>query len=172
MLAKPVAALTAEDLARHPVWVFDGDAESAPGGDETWVVPIRDLPVADLANRLVAASLRVGGRPVLGLLGNVSLHDARMTREFLTLSVLHDGAWFHLARYHDADFDRRGPAQLAARFDLPVAEVFPIRYDISAAAVGVPEVVRGLILAEPAERLTDAERLDWIIASMDERSAR
>jgi hypothetical protein len=46
---------------------------------------------------------------------------------------------------------------LAGFLGLHVEEVFPIRYDISGVAVGLDEVVRGEIPAEPAERLTGEE---------------
>jgi hypothetical protein len=163
MDAKPVADLTPDDLARFPVWEFDTGGESVPGRDETWGVPVPQLPVTSLCSRIVGVALRIAGREQVGLLGNIDLADPRVTREFATLSVWDGGGWFHLARYFDLDRDRAGPGQLAELLSLPVANVFPIGYDLSGLAVGHPEVVRGSIDAEPEVRLTDAERMALIL---------
>jgi hypothetical protein len=162
MGAKPVANLTPGDLVRFPVWEYDNDNETLPGRDETWVVPVTNLPVSSLSGRVVGVSLGLGGRNEVGLLGNIAVANARATREFATLSVYHKGSWFHLARYFDYDWDRRGPTQLAEFLGLTVAEVFPIWYDLSKVALGHPEVLRSRIEAEPAERLTAPQRMALI----------
>lgn len=120
--------------------------------------PVSRLPVDSLSNRIVGtrAVLR-SGREVWATLGNVSLWNVRQTRQFLTVSVELGHRWFHLVRYFDAARDRYGPAGLAAFLGLAVEEVFPISYDISAVARGLPEVVRGKIPAEPEERLSEDE---------------
>ena len=164
--AKPVDALTPEDLARFPVWEYDIGNESRRGRDETWVVPVSELPVSSLSNRVAGVTLRLGSREAVGLLGNIDLNDPRATREFVSLSVYHAGSWFHLARYFAFDWDRRGPEQLAAFLGLPVGEVFPIRYDLSGIAVGHQEAVLGRIDAEPEVRLTEAERMDLIFRAL------
>jgi hypothetical protein len=159
---KPVADLTPDDLAQFPVWEYDVCRESLPGRDETWVVPVRDLPVASLSNRVLGVALRYGGGEQVGLLGNIDLASPRSTREFATLSVWCGGSWFHLARYFDPDRDQCGPAQLAAILGLPVEDIFPVHYDLSKVAVGHPAVVRGRIDAEPTLRLTEAQRMALI----------
>ena len=113
MKAKSVAYLTPNDLAQFPVWEYDNGGESLPGQDETWVVPVLELPVASLSNRVVGVSVRHGSREWVGLLGNVELGVLRFTREFAALSVWHDGFWFPLARYFDLDREQRGPERLA-----------------------------------------------------------
>jgi hypothetical protein len=160
--AKPVNALTPDDLARFPVWEYDNGGQSLPGRDETWVVPVPELPVTSLSNRVVGVSLRSGCREWAGLLGNVELNDPRSSREFAIISVWRDGTWFHLARYFDVDFERRGPEQLAEHLGLRIGDVFPLRYDLVGIATGHAEVVRGRIEAWPAVRLTDAERMAMI----------
>jgi hypothetical protein len=163
MKAKPVAALTPNDLARHPVWEYDIGHETLPGRDETWVVPVKALPVTDLTNRLASTALRLRNGQVLpGLLGGVSLQDAFCNQQFLGLSIWHDNGWFHLVRRHDSDFPAMGPAALAARLALPLEQVFPIAYDISGWARGLPEVLRGEVTPEPEPRLSNAERMDLI----------
>lgn len=71
-----------------------------------------------------------------------------------------DSRWFELARYHDADFERRSPAELAKFIGLPVSDIFPIKYDISDVAVGDPAVLKGTVRAEPEERLTQDQIID------------
>jgi hypothetical protein len=161
MKAKPVAALTPEDLARHPVWEYDIGNESLPGRDETWMVPVKALPVTDLSNRLASTALRLRNGQVLpGLLDGVDLQDAFRNQQFLGLSIWHENGWFHLVRSYESA--RMSPAALAARLGLTVEQAFPIAYDISGWAKGLPEVVRGEVSPEPEPRLSEEERMDLI----------
>jgi hypothetical protein len=73
------------------------------------------------------------------------------------VKIEHRGEWFELARYFDSDYARRSPDRLAAFLGLRVTEVFPIAYDISNVARGDPAVVKGVIQAEPEERLSPEE---------------
>jgi hypothetical protein len=126
------------------------------------VVPVSDLPVATLSNRVVGVTLRFAKREWTCLLGNIDLKHPESTREFATLSIWRDEGWFHLARYFDFDWDECGSDRLAASLGLPTAEVFPIRYDLSGLAVGHPEVIEGRIDAEPEVRLTKNQRMALI----------
>jgi hypothetical protein len=93
-----------------------------------------------------------------GFLGNLDTTNTRFTEHFLTLSVFRsDGAVFHLARYHDFDAIKRSPTTLATFLGLPLEAVFPITYDVSSSVIGPPDVVRGVVTAEPRTRLTRAE---------------
>jgi hypothetical protein len=170
MKAKPVAALSPKDLARHPVWEYDIGHETLPGRDETWVVPVKALPVTDLSNRIAFTALHLRNGQVLpGLLGSVYLQDAFRTQQFLGLSIWHENGWFHLVRRYGDEFAQMGPAALAARLTLPVEQVFPIAYDISGWAKGLPEVVRGEVPPEPEPRLSDAEQMDLIFGRYKKR---
>lgn len=162
MSPRPIADLTLADFAQYPVWEFDLKSESLPGRDETWVLPVLDLPVHSLSNRVVSVSLKIGQQPFWGILGNVDLNDLLASREFTTLTVWIDHHWFHLARYFDIGRDQSGPEQMAAKLGLPVSAVFPIRYDLTGLAIGLPEVIRGQIEAEPDNRLTASQRMELI----------
>jgi hypothetical protein len=130
---RPVASLREDDLRENPVWEFVSTDEP----DETYVHPVEQLPATVLDGRIVGIETQLAnGQSVWALLGNVDLHSAVKTSHFLTVSVRVGDGWFHLARYHDFDFDTRGPAALASRLGLASSEVFPIRYDISAWASG------------------------------------
>ena len=153
--ARPVDALTPTDLARAPVWEFVND-DSQP--DETYVRPVRELPVDSLASRFAATQVALhNGRRLWATLGNVDLNAPRSTRHFLTLSLYLDDGWFHVARYHDFDAEERGPVALARRLGMQLSDVFPIKYDLSQVAIGDPDVIRGAVVAEPSERLSRSE---------------
>ena len=151
---KPVAALTRADLEAHPVWRFvRGDAQR-----EDLVRPVRRVPVAKLVGHLVASEVQLASRShVWGLLGNIDLTNPELTAHFLSLSVLHADRWFHLARYHDPGWVEHGPGALASFLGLAVPQIFPLSYDISRWCIGLSEVVRGEIPAEPPVRLSRAE---------------
>jgi hypothetical protein len=88
---------------------------------------------------------------------NVDVTNARLTEHFLTLSVIRDGRWFHLARYHDFDHAERGPEALARFLELPVDQVFPITCDVTRYARGDAAALHGQIRKAPRERLTRSE---------------
>jgi hypothetical protein len=158
--AKPVEELTLSDVELQPVWRFTGEDRR----DETMVRPVGRLPTSGLRNVLVATPLALsGGSRVWGLLGNIDPASAEKTSHFLTVSVLHHGRWFHLARYHDGDRAERGPEALATFLGLTVPQVFPMAYDISASCIGLAEVARGVIPAEPTHRLSRAELIDLAV---------
>jgi hypothetical protein len=158
---RPVDALTPTDLARAPVWEFVDD-DSKP--DETYVHPVSELPVDSLDGRVAATEVTLrNGRRLLALLGDVDLARPRHTRHFLTLSLYVDNAWVSLARYHDVDAVERGPAAVARRLEMQLSEVFPIEYDLSQVAIGDPQAVRGVVSAEPSERLSRAELISLAV---------
>jgi hypothetical protein len=151
---KKVDELTADDIARNPVWRFT-NSDSA---DETAVQPVKRLPVSNLAGKLVGLRVTLrNGDSVWATLSNIDSENARLNEHFLTLSVVRLGMWFHLARYHDFDYAERGPDALAAFLGLDVDDVFPISYDLCAYAKGDPRALSGVIAKSPAVKLTRAE---------------
>jgi hypothetical protein len=110
---KPIDELTVADLERSPVWQYDLDGEG--DHDETWVRPVKSLPVTDLSSRVVGTVARLAcGEGVFCLLGAISLDDTRRTRQFLGFTAFgKDGERFCLARYFDSDYDSHGPEALA-----------------------------------------------------------
>ena len=156
---KPVEELTIRDLKRYPVWGFDLANEGQDGRDETWVKPVKTLPVTDLSNRIVGTYARLAcGNSVYCLLGNISLNDLRLTQQFLGITVYKNNyEKFFLARYFDIDYDCSGPEALTRFLGMRIEDVFPILYDISSIAVGHDVVIKGTIPQEPAERLPEEE---------------
>lgn len=151
---KPVESLTMADFQAHPVWEYLNDDEI----DETMMCPVEDLPVESLDNRLVGTELRLAnGLQVWALIGNFDVTNSRSTRHFLTLSFDRGGKRFHLARYHDVDFAKRGPEALARFLGLQVDDIFPITVDVRRYVRGDPKALTATVLKEPQEKLTDAE---------------
>lgn len=153
-IAKPVASLSENDLRAHAVWRFDLSEEH----DETYVRPVKSVPVTSLLGKVVAAQvLLANGDRVWATIGNVDVGNAKLTEHFLTLSVLKGGQWFTLARYHDFDRTENGPEALANFLQLPIEDVFPISYDIRQVSTGSPNALKGQVTREPSERLTRAQ---------------
>jgi hypothetical protein len=155
---KAVHELMPSDLANHRVWEFADDME-AELPDETYMRPVEELPVDSLSGRLASAHLTLAnGHTLLALLGNIDLDDPVTTEHFLTITVFHSsGERFDLARYHDVDYERYGPAALAAFLGLPLEAVFPIRYDVSDIASGHADCLSRSIPAVPSSRLSQDE---------------
>lgn len=162
-MKRPVDSLTAKDFAKFPVWRFTND--DSP--DETYVSPVRRLPVEKCAGCVIGCSVRLAnGTTWPSVLANFNPDDSRLVEHFLCLSIFRDdGATFHLARYHDVDAARRGPAALAAFLDLPIEDIFPIAYDVSTIVKGPLNALRGTIPVQPRERLTHQEIISLAVAS-------
>src|SRR5688572_12613425 len=96
---KPVDALEISDFKAHPVWDFTTDDETDDEEvDETWVRPVRRIPVKDLDGKVVGTQVRLAnGGLVWGLLGGVDVNDSRATKHFLGLTVFDKERRFYLA---------------------------------------------------------------------------
>jgi len=154
--SKPIAALTIADLRRHSVWTYVDD--DTP--DETYVTPLTTRPVCDFSNVVFGTEIRLAnGHRHWALLAGLHGKDVRANEQLLGLVVIRHKERFNLARYHDVDYARRGPAALAAWLGLAVSDVFPISYDIRAVATGLPGVVQGTIPQVPQAPLSQSERI-------------
>ena len=151
---KNIESLQVYDLKTYALWKYANDDDVG----ETAVVPVRRIPVSKLTGKLVATEIRLAnGRLVWALLGNIDAENSRLTKHFLTVSILSDGKWFTLSRYHDFDYATHGPDALARFLRLEINQIFPISYDIAHVLKGNPNVVIGQILKQPEEILTRAE---------------
>jgi len=136
------------ELAKYPVWEYINP-------DDTLVRPVVDLPVISLRGRIVGTKLKLSnGMEVWAILSNVHLRNIRKHEQFLAVWIIKDGQWCELARYHDVDRNKRSPDRLAHFLGVQIEDVFPLSYDISTVAIGLPEVVHGIINVEPKEKLT------------------
>jgi hypothetical protein len=146
--------LCGADLEQYPVWEYHNP-------DDVFLRPVLKWPVDSLRGRIVGTKLRLcNGSEVWGILTNIFLQDVRKTEHFLSIWVERGGKWCGLARYHDVDRERRGPASLAAFLELSLDQVFPISYDISTVANGLPETVHGMILTAPRARLNRTQLIE------------
>lgn len=150
---RPVTGLTVLDLTLHPVWRYvDTDDR------EVMVAPVKRLPVKSLDGKIVGTEITLANSEKRwATLSNVDVKNARSTKHFLTLSVLVDLKWIHIARCHDHDYAERGPEFLAKALGLRVDDVYPIQYDIRECATGECESLKTCILKEPSEKLSRAE---------------
>jgi len=151
---KLISSLRVQDIEKYAVWQFTPNHEY----DDTAVQPIKRLPVANLAGKVVGCPVQLAnGESCWGLLGNLHANNTKLNQHFLTLSLERKGRWFHLARYHDFDYDDRGPEALARFLGLGVDDVFPILYDVRKYVRGNPAALAGNVLKEPSIRLTREE---------------
>src|ERR1700733_3698394 len=93
-IAKPTNKLTPDDWEKHPIWTFDLGNEAKPGRDETWMIPIKKIPVANLRNCgcLANASLACG-RAVTVVLWGVKLQVEASPKE-LQYSIWVNETWW------------------------------------------------------------------------------
>ena len=161
-VAKPLRNVPVEELLRFGVWEF---VSESPHRDETWVQPVQNLPVSSLAGRVAALNVRLGDatyRPAI--LGNIDTKNPAHTQHFRTLTLINDtDRWFDLARYHDFDYESRGPRALAEFLGLRISAVFPITYDLAGLVVGTAASLAGQIPAEPVVRLSRAELIKMAV---------
>lgn len=149
--ARPVSALRPDTLREFPLWRYTGADEP----HETWVQPLKSRRTSTLVGKLIGTEVTLAdGTPRWALFGNIDPNDPRLTEHFLTMSLFVRNRWFHLARYHDFDARRRGPAALAASLRRPVGAVFPIAYDLRPYVRGDYPSLAGAITARPRERLS------------------
>lgn len=152
--AKSVESLVVADLEAHSVWKY----ANRDGSGELLIRPIKKIPVRDLSGKLVATKVRFSnGDQSWALIGNVDVSNPRLTEHFLTLSIEHEGKWFSLARYHDYDYEERGPEALSKFLCMNVDDIFPIAFDIRQCAEGDSSALKGSVPKEPRERLSRAE---------------
>ena len=152
---KRAESLTVEDLIAHPVWMFTGSDRKG----ETVVRPVGRLPVTSLSGKILGTTVTLAnGSDVWALLGNIDQNNARLSEHYLTISIERAGRWFHLARYFDVDYARRGPEALATFLSLPPEQLFPITYDVrNYVSGGDPAALCGAIPRLPRKRLSIEE---------------
>ncbi len=162
-----MGALNRQDFNRHPVWEFQVGSEWLPWRDETWLSPVKRLPVESLDNRLVGTILKLAnGQAVRGTLGNISLRNARATRQFIDVEISHNGKSYQLQRAAAPMTPYLNAQGLAEALRLRIEQVFPITYDLSDVAVGDPKIIKGSIEAELPENLSPDDRMKLILESL------
>lgn len=151
MNERKIETLTHRDLADHAIWEYVIDVEERG----VWVIPSSSASISAFDNKLVATMVTLAnGIQLHALIGNVLPSDSEATKHLLTLSVLIGSEWFTLSRYHDFDYSTNGPNDLARKLSLPIADVFPISYDLRHVVVGKDSALKGEVLADATEKLT------------------
>lgn len=138
------------DLERHTIWQY-----TPSGTADVCVKPVTRVPADRLVNRLVASRVTLGnGQRRWALFGSVTADQPRLNQHLMSIGILGNDAWFHLARYYEFDRETRSPQALAEFLGLKIVDVFPISYDLRESVRGTAEALVGTMLAEPVERLT------------------
>jgi len=159
--AKSLSELSVADFEQFPVWEHVYDEEEYP--DETWGIPVTELPVDTLEGRIIGVQIELNNAEQHWAgIGNIDLQDERRTEHLLSISVEKDGVFFPLARYFDVDYDTCGPRQLAESLRLPINAVFPISYDFSHLVRNARISTKREVPQEPAEKLTWEQILELI----------
>jgi hypothetical protein len=157
MTKKTPDTLTVRDFQEHPVWRF--------GRGDAVMVPVSRLPCTTLDGRIVGTRITLADATIMwGALGNIDVAKPDLTKHFLILSIEFNGAWFHLARYHDYDFNERGPVQLSEFLRKPIDQIFPITYDVRSVFKTESEALRGKIERESSEKFTRAELIAMAVS--------
>lgn len=158
--AVDVGVMSERHFRRHPVWEFDVNSEWLPWRDETWMRPVRRLPVRSLGGRIVGTTLTLAnGRRMFGTLSGVSLNHPRATRCFIGASLYVGGRDVQFIGVPSPAYPYVNAAGLARALSLRVEDAFPLSYDLTGLAVGHPDVIRGTIPAERPEQLSDEDEL-------------
>ena len=148
---RPIEGLTVSDIERHGVWAH---IANRPG----FVRPVSTTPVKNLNGKLFAAHVKTrSGREFWALIGMLDAEDSVKNELFKQLSVYNGEAWFQLSRYFDWDYEKSGPQALASFLRMPLAEVFPIEYDLSSWIEAEDFVLKGKFLEQPEKHLSRAE---------------
>lgn len=151
MIKTTIDTISVGDIQANTVWTF------CSGGDLA-IEPVKKIPCTTLNGRIVGTQVELAdGTMVWALLGNINTENPAFSKHFITVSIESRGDWFHLARYHDFDYDERGPAKLSEWLNKPLEQVFPIAYDIRHAFNGESVALKGKIEREPSGKLTRAE---------------
>lgn len=141
-----------QDLASHELWSY------APSATAEILVRPSKGSNGSLSNKLVSTKVRFSnGQVVRALIGNLDCSNFQLNEHFLTLSILFNGNWFHLARYHDPDCQEHGPEELAKFVGKRVDEVFPIDYDLGPSLCHNGVSISGRIFDVPKSPLTREE---------------
>lgn len=160
---KEVGDLTKEDFEANPVWEFVDNHKMS----DTLMSPVKRLPVATLSNRVIGCEIELAsGSKIWGILSNIDLADPRRNELFVSLIFLKGRRRFILARHVDVLRSRLGPAALAKFLMIPLRDIFPIKYDISAFCEGHPECLLGEIEQKPRHAMSLDEMSDYIVSQL------
>jgi hypothetical protein len=154
--------LSKSDVKKFPLWRFTNNDQV----DELEIESIRANQVDDLSGVIVATQVVFHDESKhWALLQNVSLLGKQRNDHFLSVTIYADKRWFPLARYHDVAIDDWGPAKLAAFMNKDIAGIFPIKFDLREVLQSNSNALVGMVLAEPANPLTQDEIIELVLLS-------
>jgi hypothetical protein len=144
--------LTEDDLRTTLVWLG-----STSDRDETAIRPARRSSCKSIEGTIVACTFILkNGRELVGVMFNLT-DNVSLNAHLANAAFLIDGAWFFLARYHDAELKKYGPVALAARVKQSVGKVFPITYEVLHQFNPPSPAQRGELFATPKKKFSRAQ---------------
>ena len=153
-MKKSITEITVRDIKKCPVWRFTNDSAT----NDLEVESIANEAFSNLSGLVIGAKVTFSdGSQHWALLQNVSLAGQKVNDHFLMITIHHDGEWFSLARYHDVNVKKQGPEGLAAFIGMPIANIFPIEYDLRDALKSDSLSLVGVIREEPPSRFSQSE---------------
>ena len=152
---KRMIDMTPEDFSQTPVWEIDNELSS----EEIVVVPLVEYPVqGGLDGRIVGTWVTLANwERRFAILSNISATNKTSNDHMIYLWVRVRDEWKQLARYHDSFYTQYGPQALASALELPVSEVFPIKYDLREIADGDAAALEGTLTEQPIEVLNSVD---------------
>jgi hypothetical protein len=165
---KTVEALVPRDFTEFPIWEYT--LSGGILGGESIVEEVREDVITHLNNRILGTHVMLhNSRLEFCALERLDLDNSLLTEHFLGASFYRNGAWFHLRRYHDFDYDKWGPEQLALFLGLNVDDIFPMKYDLSRVACLKSNLV-GFIQKRPPGILDKDDLIQLALKSRKYRS--
>jgi len=121
-----VGSLTPENFLTTPVWqhVIDFGASE--------LIEPAPQPIYTLDLRIIGGvAKRPGGKDIYIAISGLDARRPEKNAHFASFSIWWNSQWFHLARYFDADFEKKSPVAFCRQYNLTVNDIFPINYDFS-----------------------------------------
>lgn len=159
---KPMENLQIGDFEKHPVWEYINDDELG----ESMAKPVVQIPVNNMSGRVCGTKVKMAnGNTIWAALSNLSVDNEFRNKYLLSVSLFVGNQIFHLARYHDVEYDRCGPNALSKLLGFQVKEVFPISYNLRGVVHnGSGDPVKGQVLDAPVHRLSRIEIIDLAVS--------
>ncbi len=137
---KAVTDVTPDDFSAHPVWQYC----VASNSDGVGLIPVLDLPVESLDERVVGTQVRLAnGQLIWAVLFGLDSFSPVFNERDVGISFLVEGKRVMLGRAWERDLPGHGIGNLCAALKLLESDIFPITFDVSHLVFGDKSSLRG-----------------------------
>jgi hypothetical protein len=137
---KAVTEISTTDLAEHPIWEYCDSTNE----DGYALVPLTDLPVDSLDQRIVGTRVTLGNGTMLwAVLSGGDLSLPTFVEEDSGLILYVDDERVSLGSAWERELPGYGAGDLCRKLGLTMEEVFPITFDVSHLVTGDRPALRG-----------------------------